>query len=191
MRRTFLLAIPFFYGITFGQNRVSDEVTLTAKENSVKVLSSTSASLTIEVNIGRFNSATEFIDTEEFSLLWLKNESRIMEEGKPELPRIVRSIRIPASSGVVGNIIESEYEDIQMSVAPAKGVLEQGINPDDVPYVFSAVYSENKFFPEERFSFGDPYIMRNVRGAAMVIYPFTCNPVAQTLKSPEVKLLTL
>ncbi|MDR1729862.1 MAG: C25 family cysteine peptidase [Prevotellaceae bacterium] len=152
------------------------------KNNFVNVLSVTPNGLTIEIDINDFDRNAELIDEKEYYKISLKRESFIHEKGYPELPKIVRDISIPPTSGITGKTLKSEYKDIQLPVIPSKGILLRKINPKDVPYTFGEVYSKNEFYPENRFDFGEPYLMRNTRGNTVSIYPFAYNPVTQTLR---------
>ncbi|MDR0872345.1 MAG: C25 family cysteine peptidase [Prevotellaceae bacterium] len=154
----------------------------TEKDSYLKVLSTTSEGITIDININDFDRNSELIDEKEYYKISLKQESFILEKGYPELPKIVRDISIPPTSGITGKVIKSEYKDVQLPIIPSKGVLLRNINPKDVPYIFDEAYSQNKFYPENRFDFGEPYLMRNVRGNTVSIYPFAYNPVTQTLR---------
>ena len=152
------------------------------KDNIVNVLSVTPKGLTIEITINDFDKHSELIENKEYYSILLKQESIILEQGSPQLPKIVRDISIPSTSGITGKILESEYKDITLPIIPSKGHLLRKIDPKDVPYTFGKVYSENEFYPKNRFEFGEPYLMRNVRGNTISIYPFAYNPVAQTLR---------
>jgi hypothetical protein len=154
----------------------------TEKDSYLKVLSATSEGITIEININDFDRYSELIDEKEYYKISLKQESFILEKGYPELPKIVRDISIPPTSSVAGRIIKSEYKDIQLPIIPSKGILLRNGNPKDVPYTFGDVYSQNEFYPKNRFDFGEPYLMRTVRGDAISVYPFAYNPVIQTLR---------
>jgi gingipain R len=162
--------------IFWGQN-LPDE-----KDNPVNILSVNPNGLTIEININNFDRNSELIDEKEYCKILLKKESLILEKGYPELPKIVRDVSIPPTAGIKGQILKSEYEDMQLPVIPSKGVLLRKVNPKDVPYTFGEAYSKDAFYPESRFDFGEPYLMRTVRGNTVSIYPFAYNPVTQTLR---------
>ena len=171
-----VFAALFTHCMVWGQKLETD------RNQYVKVLSVSTEGLTLEININDFNKTPEMIDGKEYFRPWLQHESSIMEKGYPELPKIVRSISIPPTSGITGRILASEYKDMVLPVIPSKGHILRKINPKDVPYTFAGIYSKNEFYPANSFEFGDPYILRNVRGSDVTIYPFAYNPVIQTFR---------
>ena len=171
-----ILGILFIHSLTWGQELS------TYTDNYVKILSISAEGITLEVNINDFDKVSEMIEGKEYNIISLQHESFIMEKGFPELPKIVRDISIPLTSDIKGKVINSEYEDIKLPIIPSKGIFLRKINPKDVPYTFDGIYSEDNFFPAQNFEFGEPYIMRNVRGSTLSIYPFAYNPVTQILR---------
>jgi hypothetical protein len=181
MKTKLLLILLVLFDIVVGQTNPS-KVILNEKENSLNVISATSSGLTIEIVTNNFNKIFEVIEKQEFYMLSLNHESFIKEKGYPELPKIVRNISIPSTSGLKGNIVKSEYVDIDLPVIPSKGILYRNENPRDIPYTFSEIYSKDEFFPGKRYEIGEPYLIRNVRGSSITIYPFAYNPLKKILR---------
>lgn len=180
--KSIILFLSFaFCQIAFGQTN-SEKVILNHNENYVNVVSKSSSGLTLEISTGNFSKTPVSIAGNSLYSISLENESSILEKGNPELPKIVRSIAIPGTSDFTANVIKSEFIDIDLPIIPSKGILSRRVNPDDIPYNFSSIYSSNEFFPEERLSFGEPYLIRSVRGSAISIFPFAYNPVSKKLR---------
>jgi len=51
-----------------------------------------------------------------------------------------------------------------------------------VPFTFSSIYSSDIFYPSDRFSFDEPYLIRDSRGVVINIYPFAYNPEKRILR---------
>jgi hypothetical protein len=152
------------------------------KTLSVKVNSSDANSTVLELNLNSFNTQNVNVNGNEYKIISLNKEGKLLEKGNPDLPFVGRSIIIPDNAKMSVNIISSQFKDYQMSVAPSKGSLFRNVNPEDVPYNFSSVYNENKFYPENIVNLGSPYIMRDFRGITVGFSPVQYNPVTKTLR---------
>jgi hypothetical protein len=109
--------------------------------------------------------------------------SSLLEKGNPDLQKLTASVLIPDEAEMQVNVISSDFYDVQnVTVAPSKGNLMRNINPDDVPYTYSKVYSENAFFPANIATLSDPYILRDYRGQVVTVCPFQYNPVTKVLR---------
>lgn len=107
----------------------------------------------------------------------------ILEEGAPELPRMAKSIRIPNLAHMELTIVGSEFIDYPMeNIVPSKGNLTRDIDPTTIPFTFGESYSKDAFYPEDLVFMRDPYIMRSVRGQAVVFQPIQYNPIQEVLR---------
>ena len=102
----------------------------------------------------------------------------ILEEGAPQLPIMARSIIIPDNANMEFSIQEIEYIDIAIeSIEPSKGNLTRDIDPNSIPYTYGEFYKMDAFYPKDIGFMRDPYIMRSVRGQAIVFQPIQFNPM--------------
>lgn len=148
----------------------------------VSVNSSDDNSTVLELNLNSFNKKAVDINGQAYNLISLDKEGAVLEAGNPQLPFVGRSIIIPDYAKMSVSVLESDYTDYQIAVAPSKGSLFRNVNPENVPYTFNDLYKVNKFYPENIASIGDPYIMRDFRGITVGFTPFQYNPVTQTLR---------
>ncbi len=115
--------------------------------------------------------------------LSLERGVRTCTAGAPELPKAARSIILPDTGGVSLRVVSANYTDLtDLAVAPSKGLLLRTVNPDDVPYTFGPEYSQDAYYPGALAEVGEPYILRDYRGAVVTIYPVQYNPVQHTLR---------
>jgi hypothetical protein len=56
------------------------------------------------------------------------------------------------------------------------------VNPEEVPYEFSSIYEQDKFYPANLVELSQPYILRDFRGVAVQAYPFAYNPNSRILR---------
>ena len=107
----------------------------------------------------------------------------ILEKGAPQLPIMARSIIIPDNAKMELSIQQTEYVDIDIeNIEPSKGNLTRNIDPSSIPYIYGDAYKTNAFYPKEIGFMRDPYIMRSVRGQAIVFQPIQFNPIEGKLR---------
>ena len=177
--KKYLLLIALFLSPVLN---FADEVTTNNSESEVKVLTSNDQSTLIEYNIGKFDRIPVIIDGETYYHICLLNEGIVFKHGDPALPKITRSFIIPDDAAVEVEVIESEFTEYQIRIAPSKGLFDCSINPDHIPYEFSETYNINAFFPDILAEPGSPYILRDFRGITVTLYPFLYNPVSGVLR---------
>lgn len=104
-------------------------------------------------------------------------------EGTPDLPKMAQSIIIPDLAHMELSIIESEFVEFFMeNLISSKGNLTRNIDPASVPYTFGEAYKTDEFYPQDIVFMRNPYIVRTVRGQAIVFQPIQYNPIQRTLR---------
>ena len=113
----------------------------------------------------------------------IEGGTSILDAGSPDIDKLTTSVIIPDDSRMSVNVISSSYEEYtDISVAPSKGNFTRDINPSDVPYTYGNAYNENEFYPGNLAELRDPYIIRDLRGQTVVVYPVQYNPMTKTLR---------
>jgi gingipain R len=153
------------------------------QELSVNVLESNGFRTVIQFNIGSFGKEPVEINGRTFYKIALSQESTELTTGYPELPSVSRSIVIPDDAEVQLNVLASEYIDFPNTpVAPSKGMIRVGDNPDDIPYTFGDVYGSSGWFALDLAALGEPYHIRQLRGITVRSNPFQYNPESEILR---------
>jgi cytochrome oxidase Cu insertion factor (SCO1/SenC/PrrC family) len=103
--------------------------------------------------------------------------------GAPDLPKLTTSLVIPDNAEMEAVVVSSSYKDFPgMDIAPSKGVITRDIDPATVPYRYGEEYSRDAFYPGTVTGMRDPYIIRDLRGQTLIVYPFQYNPVTKVLR---------
>lgn len=159
-----------------------EQYTINGNQNEVNVISSGSQETVLEMTLGHFNRESVRINGDVYWALNLKKEGFTMETGMPQLPYISRSLIIPGTALMNVQILESEYTDVVMPIAPSKGNLTRDINPDTVPWTFDNFYQSNGYYPTSLSRLSEPFIIRDYRGITVYMQPFVYYPSTQTLR---------
>ena len=182
MRKHILTALLVMLTVvTFGQQWVSIKSN-TPSTIQTTLVSSSENQITVNLQVPGFFTQEVTTPRGEANLIMVPKTVSTAEAGEPKLPLFA----IPA---IVGDrqhysirVVDAQYIDYPMEVAPSKGDFPRTINPDDVPYTYGEAYSTDAFFPTQNVGLYDPYILRDFRGQNMVVYPFAYNPVTHTLR---------
>lgn len=148
--------------------------------NSMKVLSSTESSLVLELDVSNYAKNVVSIDGKEYFAISASEAHSMLKEGNPDLPEYAYSVVIPPTSACNVRVVDAEYEDISLMVAPSKGGLISSTESN--PYTFSEVYEKDAFYPAKLASTDAPFLMRDVRGSVVRLHPFQYNPITSTLR---------
>jgi len=176
-------ATILFFIIAFSLTIIMAEtITLGNGQNGISVLSSTENETILEYTIGKFETLAVQIDNMTWHNVYLPGEGILENKGYPQLPVFNRSIIINDKSLMKIEILDVEYQDFELAVAPSKGIIYRNVNPDTVPYVFDSIYQKDKFYPANLGELSDPYILRDYRGITIKTYPFAYNAFTKTLR---------
>lgn len=150
--------------------------------NSMKVLSSTESSLVLELDVNNYAKNAVSIEGKDYFSITARDAHSMLQKGKPDLPEYAYSVVIPQTSACNVRVVNAEYEDITLPVAPSKGSFSRSVDPAAIPYTFSEVYEKDAFYPSQLVSADAPFLMRDIRGSVVRLHPFQYNPVTGILR---------
>jgi len=167
--------------VTFGQQWVAIKSDAPSTIQTELVASSES-SITVNLQVPGFYAFEVTTPQGEANIISVPRTVSTAAAGEPDLPMIAVPVLIGDRQHYNIRVVNAQYTDFQMEVAPSKGDFPRTINPEDVPYTYGEAYTTNAFFPAQNVGLYEPYIMRDFRGQNMVVYPFTYNAVTHTLR---------
>lgn len=116
----------------------------------------------------------------------------MLEEGAPDLPLFAIPVAIGDCAEMTIKVQKAEFQEFyNIKIAPSKGNFSREIDPESVPYRYGEVYSNNAFYPASQAQLSEPYILRDLRGQNIMVYPFAYNPVTKTLRVYTHLVLTM
>ncbi len=150
---------------------------------TLRVLASDLATTRLSFELNRFMTADVTAMGGEWTALALPGAALRLERGAPELPVVRTSIAIYDLGAVglrVSDAVYDEFADVDL--LPSKGSISREIDPASVPYELGRVYAEDRWYPEDSVEIGEPYILRDTRGAVVSVNAFQYNPARRTLR---------
>lgn len=106
------------------------------------------------------------------------------EEGFAELPFISASVQLPSQRDMDMTILSSEYEEVVLEhpLMPSRGIIYRNQDPAAIPYRIAAESMVDNFYPTEQAYMEKPFIVRDVRGTSVRVFPFSWNAITKTLR---------
>jgi gingipain R len=178
----FLAIFVFAIGL-FAQNQILNVSNNTSVMSETVLLSSNNNQTVIQFNLNQlelFEMATGYGN----AFIPMTDEApMILQEGTPELFYLTATFIIPDKGGSELEISYGQFQDFEnVEIAPSKGNLTRNIDPSTVPFIKGEVYQIDGFFPGTLAILREPFIMRDVRGQSLDVYPVQYNPVTKVLR---------
>jgi len=154
----------------------AEQVTVSDYTTELRLTGSSPGSSKLEFTMGSFSRKAVEIEGETWYLPTLKQGGLTLEEGLPEIPVMAGSVIIPPTAGIELEILESEYVEIEMQIAPSKGNLTRDLDPNEIPFTFAEFYNTTGRYPQQVAELSDPFIIRDYRGITVRFKPFVYYP---------------
>ncbi|MFN0174750.1 MAG: C25 family cysteine peptidase [Saprospiraceae bacterium] len=165
-----ILLCCFCVGTAFGQTRIT-------------VLSKSATETTLSLSITDIDKTQVSTPEGEAFVIGFQDGTLLLEAGAPDLNKFATSLLIPNTGNMAVEIIASDFRDIpNMAVAPSKGNLLRKVDPATVPFSYGTHYEHDAFFPGRLADLQQPFVMRDLRGQALWIYPVQYNPITKMLR---------
>lgn len=184
MRKSLLLTAMFLLFSFMGFSQEWHGITSDSPVRMKKTLvSSTENEIVVNVNLDGFYTSNVKTPNGKQVVVSVDKMVSMLEAGAPDLPMQDIPVIIGDMAEMTVNVVESTYVDYEnVEVAPSKGNFSRQINPDDVPYTYGEMYSQDAFWPATQAYLEAPYILRDFRGQNIMVRPFAYNPVTKTLR---------
>ena len=193
MHRNTLNIIVILLSFTYASSWVG-ETSSTAKAIKPTVVSSNIESTHLNFEFTGYHSLEVETASGVKSILNLEGGSSILEFGAPDLDKWTSSIIIPDDGITSIQILSSSYHDFyNVDVAPSKGNLSREVNPYNIPFEYGPSYQSDAFYPGDIAELGDSFILRDLSGQNIILYPLQYNPISKTLRlytEIEIEIIT-
>jgi PKD repeat protein len=105
-------------------------------------------------------------------------------KGFAELPFIHASVQLSPDKNVILKIIEGEFSEHELNypMIPSRGVIYRDQDPSSIPYEISPGAFRDNWYPQDIAATTSPFIIKDLRGTTVYVYPFRYNAVNNTLR---------
>ena len=124
------------------------------------------------------------INGESYTILSIPEQSNTFEVGKPNLPKVVKLVAIPATGNVELLVESGEVRIIEgVKIPPVQeDELWDIANQGRSLYFDDACWQQSVFYPDKLAEISEPMLAGDLRVVAVAMYPIHYNPVTQQLK---------
>jgi hypothetical protein len=139
---------------------------------------------TVTFELGAFDISNVTHDGISFSTILFENGVNTRLKGYAELPFIHASVMLPADKNVTLEVIEGDYQEYILTepLLPSRGVIYRNQDPASIPYWISPASMRDEWYPQNLSTHSGPFVLRDVRGTTVYVYPFRYNAVQNVLR---------
>ncbi|HRW97000.1 MAG TPA: C25 family cysteine peptidase [Bacteroidales bacterium] len=138
----------------------------------------------VEFTLGSFSLRPVTLNGTTYTKIDFPAKVTTMDAGFAELPFINAAVQLDQFSNVQMEITGEEYEEYQLTdpLVPSRGTIYRDQDPSLIPYVIAPESIVDAFYPENLATITEPYIIKDVRGTSVYVYPFQYNAAKQILR---------
>lgn len=106
------------------------------------------------------------------------------DAGFAELPFTHANIHLPPLQNASLEITGLQYSDytLEHHPVPSRGIIYRDQDPSTIPYRISPESLQDRYYPGKIAELTDPFIIKDVRGVTVYVYPFQYNGATRTLR---------
>ena len=141
---------------------------------TVKYSQNSNSERSLSFKLGDYSIKTITIDGQTYSKIIFDGNVTTKQKGWAELPFISSSIQISDDKNISIDVSNSQYVDIQLEhpLLPSRGVIYRNQDPTSIPYEIDPASVNDSWYPKALSTADAPYILRDVRGTNVKVYPF-------------------
>ena len=138
----------------------------------------------LEFSLGDISISQVTIDGQTYSVINFPGSVVTKKAGFAELPYVHAAVMLEAENNVDLQFEGSDYTEFQLDypLLPSRGVIYRDQDPSSIPYVIDPKSMTNNWYPGDLATNTEPYILRDVRGTNVYVYPFQYNAEKQLLR---------
>ncbi|MBC8416329.1 MAG: agmatine deiminase, partial [Candidatus Cloacimonetes bacterium] len=106
------------------------------------------------------------------------------KKGFAALPYIHASVQLSNDRNVTTEIISTDYVEYSLNypLLPSRGIIYRNQDPSTIPYEIADESIIDEFYPKDIAEATEPFILRDIRGTNVYVYPFQYNAARNILR---------
>ncbi|HNW96888.1 MAG TPA: C25 family cysteine peptidase [Bacteroidales bacterium] len=118
------------------------------------------------------------------SIEFEKNGVSTNKKGYAELPIIHATVQLDPEKNVSMEVENGTYTDYNLDfpLLPSRGTITRNQDPSTIPYEIDPASLVDAWYPVDLATTVDPFIIRNVRGTSVYVYPMQYNAAKKILR---------
>ena len=138
----------------------------------------------LSFTLGNYDLTEVTIDNVTYTKLNFEGSVFTRLNGFAELPFLNASVALNGNKNVTLNVIEGDYVEYFLSdpILPSRGIIYRDQDPATIPYQISPSSLRDEWYPQQLASQTSPFIIKDLRGTTVYVYPFRYNAVQNVLR---------
>jgi len=138
----------------------------------------------LNFNLDNYEISQVTIDGVTYSNILFDGSVFTQLKGFAQLPFINASVRLSGDKNVTLKVIEGEYVEYSLEhpMLPSRGVIYRDQDPSTIPYTISPSSLRDEWYPQNLANNTSPFIIKDLRGTTVYVYPFRYNAVQDILR---------
>ncbi|OYT15859.1 MAG: hypothetical protein B7C24_10800 [Bacteroidetes bacterium 4572_77] len=151
---------------------------------TVKYSQENNSNRQLAFTLGEYSVENTTINGQTFATIVFDGQITSQQKGWAELPFISSSLQISNNKNIDVVVSNSQYVDIELDypLLPSRGVIYRNQDPATIAYEIDPASVIDAFYPKAITSSDEPYILRDVRGTNVKVFPFRYNAKQNTLR---------
>ncbi|MCB0805999.1 MAG: T9SS type A sorting domain-containing protein [Bacteroidales bacterium] len=141
----------------------------------------------LQFDLGDYDLTTFTSEGETFTKIVFDGSVNTNKKGFAELPFLHASVQLSAEKNVTLKVIEGDYVEYTVTnpMLPSRGVIYRDQDPSTIPYEIAPSSIRDNWYPQNFATNTSPFIVRDLRGTTVYVFPFRYNAVQQVLRVYE------
>lgn len=138
----------------------------------------------LEFTLGSFGVSTTYNQGNTYSTVSFEGKVVTNRKGFAELPYLNASVMLDPLRNVNLEIIPGDWQDISLTypMLPSRGVIYRDQDPAAIPYITDPRSQADVWYPVNLAENTEPFILRDIRGTTVYVFPFQYNAARQVLR---------
>ncbi|MCF8369567.1 MAG: T9SS type A sorting domain-containing protein [Bacteroidales bacterium] len=138
----------------------------------------------LNFDLGNYDLNTITHEGVTFSKIAFEGSVFTQLSGYAELPFINASVQLTGNKNVSLKVVAESYEDISLNnpMLPSRGVIYRDQDPSTIPYEIAESSLRDDWYPQNLAQNTQPFIIKDLRGTTIYVYPFRYNAVQNVLR---------
>ena len=143
--------------------------------------------ITLDFDLGNYKVEQITKDGVIYSTINFENSVTTKKSGFAELPFIHAAVQLSNTKNITTEVIANDYVEYQLDhpLLPSRGIIYRNQDPSLIPYEIADASITDEFYPGNIANTMEPFIIRDVRGSIVYVYPFQYNAQNNILRVYE------
>ncbi|RLC56012.1 MAG: hypothetical protein DRH89_06550, partial [Candidatus Cloacimonadota bacterium] len=156
---------------------LSSTLLFAANGYNVNFSQSMNAEITLDFDLENYSLEQVTKNGLTYSTINFENSITTKKNGFAELPFIHAAVQLSDTKNITTEVIANDYVEYLLDhpLLPSRGTIYRNQDPSSIPYEVADASITDEFYPGNIAETMEPFIVRDIRGSLVYVYPFQYN----------------